>query len=94
MVRQDFEKLAKIGERFIKYLSEQNILRTYPKPELKLHFENFKRNNGITSASYSSTLWVLARITRKLKVQNGYVVFKDTAEWNNRLDQIACIFTC
>ena len=84
MVWKDQQKIAEIGESFITYLSEQNILQTWPKPELKQHFENFKRTKGITSVSYSSMLWVLARITRKLSVQNGYVIFKDAANWNNK----------
>ena len=92
MVRKDSQKLAQIGERFIRYLSKRDILQTYAKPELELHFENFKRIEGNVNANYSSMLWVLARISRKLSVRNGYVIFKDAANWNNKYDRIILFF--
>lgn len=78
-----------IGEEFIEYLTENNLVRTWHRLDLKYFYDIFnfnRRQEGLETIPYSQALFVLARFGRKeLAVRNGMtVVFRGTSGFHYR----------
>ena len=84
-------EIAAFGVRFIKYLRDNEKLKTVSKSQLKITYSEFRatfERNAIPKRSgFSSVMYTLHFSLRVIRCYSGYVYFRGTTDYNESYKQ-------